>query len=91
MMTTEEESASCDETTGVREDSHEQLGSKPDQDDKLIVTAWYSMCVALQEQERRPSGCPSRTPDQAQSFLAQQRQYTQSRSRKGLSPNHKPK
>ncbi|XP_041726355.2 protein Hook homolog 2-like [Coregonus clupeaformis] len=87
MMMTEEETTSCDVTmTAVQEDSHERIMSRQDQEEKLTITNWYSMCVALQQQEQelRLSEGSSRPPGQAQSFLAQQRQSTQARSRRGM-------
>ncbi|XP_031655369.1 protein Hook homolog 2-like [Oncorhynchus kisutch] len=93
-MMTEEETTSCDVImTAVKEDSHERILSRQDQEEKLTITDWYSMCVTLQHQELRLSEGSYRPPGQAQSFLAKQRQSTQARSRRGmgLSPKLQPR
>uniref|UniRef100_A0A8C2C6E3 Hook microtubule tethering protein 2 n=1 Tax=Cyprinus carpio TaxID=7962 RepID=A0A8C2C6E3_CYPCA len=59
----------------------EKTRSRHDQEEKLIISAWYNMGMALQQKvtgERSGSGSGP-----AQSFLAQQRQWTQ--ARRGLS------
>ncbi|XP_013986175.1 protein Hook homolog 2-like [Salmo salar] len=93
---TEEETTACDVImTAVKEDLNERIMSGQDQEEKLAITDWYSMCVTLQQQEQelRLSEGSYRPPGQAQSFLAQQRQSTQARSRRGmgLSPKLQPR
>ncbi|XP_029629986.1 protein Hook homolog 2-like [Salmo trutta] len=92
-MMTEEETTACDVImTAVKEDFNERIMSRQEQEENLTITDWYSMCVTLQQQELRLSGS-DRPPGQAQSFLAQQRQSTQARSRRGmgLSPKLQPR
>uniref|UniRef100_A0A8C1QP84 Calponin-homology (CH) domain-containing protein n=1 Tax=Cyprinus carpio TaxID=7962 RepID=A0A8C1QP84_CYPCA len=63
------------------EHDFERTRSRHDQEEKLIISAWYNMGMALQQKvtgERSGSGSGP-----AQSFLAQQRQWTQ--ARRGLS------
>uniref|UniRef100_A0A8C2A077 Hook microtubule tethering protein 2 n=1 Tax=Cyprinus carpio TaxID=7962 RepID=A0A8C2A077_CYPCA len=63
------------------EHDSERTRSRHDQEEKLIISAWYNMGMALQQKvtgERSGSGSGP-----AQSFLAQQRQWTQ--ARRGLS------
>uniref|UniRef100_A0A8C2CAT2 Hook microtubule tethering protein 2 n=1 Tax=Cyprinus carpio TaxID=7962 RepID=A0A8C2CAT2_CYPCA len=63
------------------EHDFEKTRSRHDQEEKLIISAWYNMGMALQQKvtgERSGSGSGP-----AQSFLAQQRQWTQ--ARRGLS------
>ncbi|RXN15371.1 Hook -like protein [Labeo rohita] len=63
------------------EHDFERTRSRHDQEEKLIISAWYNMGMALHQKvagERSGSGSGP-----AQSFLAQQRQWTQ--ARRGLS------
>ncbi|XP_046699739.1 protein Hook homolog 2 isoform X1 [Silurus meridionalis] len=50
--------------------------SRHDQEEKLIISAWYNMGMALHQ---KVASERSGVPGQAQSFLAQQRQFTQAR------------
>ncbi|XP_056136233.1 protein Hook homolog 2-like [Lampris incognitus] len=57
-------------------DSQDNTTSRDEQEEKLILNAWQSMSVALQQY----SLCKApRAPGPAQSFLAKQRQSTQAR------------
>ncbi|XP_053494076.1 protein Hook homolog 2-like [Ictalurus furcatus] len=64
----------------------EKSRSRHDQEEKLIISAWYNMGMALhQKAVEEHAG----SPGQAQSFLAQQRQFTQ--ARRGLSARLQPR
>ncbi|GAA6072977.1 protein Hook homolog 2 isoform X1, partial [Tachysurus ichikawai] len=54
----------------------EKSRSRHDQEEKLIISAWYNMGMALHQKVANER---TRVPGQAQSFLAQQRQFTQAR------------
>ncbi|XP_066065546.1 protein Hook homolog 2-like [Chamaea fasciata] len=58
------------------ESDWERSQAQREREERLLVTAWYNMGLALQQQE---GGSPSRPPAGAQSFLAQQRLVTRSR------------
>ncbi|XP_056365930.1 protein Hook homolog 2 [Oenanthe melanoleuca] len=59
------------------ENDWERSRAQREREEKLLVTAWYNMGLALQQQE---GGTPSRAlPSGAQSFLAQQRLATVAR------------
>ncbi|XP_029919547.1 protein Hook homolog 2-like [Myripristis murdjan] len=73
-------------TAALQEDSQSNARTRQEQEEELILTAWHSMSVALQQH----SLCEeSRAPGQAQSFLAKQRQSTQ--ARRGFSPRLQPR
>uniref|UniRef100_A0A673IYD9 Calponin-homology (CH) domain-containing protein n=1 Tax=Sinocyclocheilus rhinocerous TaxID=307959 RepID=A0A673IYD9_9TELE len=59
----------------------ERTRSRHDQEEKLIISAWYNMGMALHQKVAGERSGPGSAP--AQSFLAQQRQWTQ--ARRGLS------
>ncbi|XP_016116949.1 protein Hook homolog 2-like [Sinocyclocheilus grahami] len=59
------------------EHDFERTRSRRDQEEKLIISAWYNMGMALHQKVSGSGSGP------AQSFLAQQRQWTQ--ARRGLS------
>uniref|UniRef100_A0A4W5LU56 Hook microtubule tethering protein 2 n=1 Tax=Hucho hucho TaxID=62062 RepID=A0A4W5LU56_9TELE len=63
------------------EHDYEKSRSRHDQEEKLIISAWYNMGMALQQKVVGERSGPS---NQAQSFLAQQRQSTH--ARRGLAP-----
>uniref|UniRef100_A0A671Q5X2 Protein Hook homolog 2-like n=1 Tax=Sinocyclocheilus anshuiensis TaxID=1608454 RepID=A0A671Q5X2_9TELE len=63
------------------EHDFERTRSRHDQEEKLIISAWYNMGMALHQKVAGERSGPSSAP--AQSFLAQQRQWTQ--ARRGLS------
>ncbi|XP_066564038.1 protein Hook homolog 2 [Amia ocellicauda] len=68
------------------ENDYEKSKSRHDQEEKLIISAWYNMGMALHQKvtsERTSGG------GVAQSFLAQQRQSTN--ARRGLSPRLQPR
>ncbi|XP_050926774.1 protein Hook homolog 2-like [Lates calcarifer] len=88
MMTTNKNARLFDTTmTAGPEDSQgRNMRSRPEQEEKLILTAWKSMSSALQQH----SLCEdSAAPGPAQSFLAKQRQSTQ--ARRVLSPRLQPR
>uniref|UniRef100_A0A4W4HQD0 Calponin-homology (CH) domain-containing protein n=1 Tax=Electrophorus electricus TaxID=8005 RepID=A0A4W4HQD0_ELEEL len=58
------------------EHDFEKTRSRHEQEEKLIISAWYNMGMALQQ---KVTGERNSSPGQAQSFLAQQRQSTQAR------------
>ncbi|XP_047672060.1 protein Hook homolog 2 isoform X2 [Tachysurus fulvidraco] len=58
------------------EHDFEKSRSRHDQEEKLIISAWYNMGMALHQKVANER---TRVPGQAQSFLAQQRQFTQAR------------
>ncbi|XP_069783242.1 protein Hook homolog 2 isoform X2 [Narcine bancroftii] len=58
------------------ENDFEKNKSQRDQEEKLIISAWYNMGMALHQ---RVSEERSQSPGQSQSFLAQQRQATNAR------------
>ncbi|KAM6956895.1 protein Hook homolog 2 [Aplochiton taeniatus] len=58
------------------EHDYEKSKSRHDQEEKLIISAWYNMGMALHQ---KVASERSGSPGQAQSFLAQQRQSTQAR------------
>lgn len=58
------------------ETDFEKNKSQRDQEEKLIISAWYNMGMALHQ---KVSEERSRGPGQSQSFLAQQRQATNAR------------
>ncbi|XP_067088287.1 protein Hook homolog 2-like [Osmerus mordax] len=62
------------------EHDYEKSKSRHDQEEKLIISAWYNMGMALHQRVAGERG-GERTgaPGQAQSFLAQQRQSTSAR------------
>uniref|UniRef100_A0A3B3BRM6 Hook microtubule tethering protein 2 n=1 Tax=Oryzias melastigma TaxID=30732 RepID=A0A3B3BRM6_ORYME len=61
------------------EHDYEKSRSRHEQEEKLIISAWYNMGMALHQKVSGERQGPSH---QAMSFLAQQRQYTN--ARKGL-------
>uniref|UniRef100_H2MLE2 Hook microtubule tethering protein 2 n=1 Tax=Oryzias latipes TaxID=8090 RepID=H2MLE2_ORYLA len=61
------------------EHDHEKSRTRHEQEEKLIISAWYNMGMALHQKVTGERQGPS---NQAMSFLAQQRQYTN--ARKGL-------
>ncbi|XP_042590264.1 protein Hook homolog 2-like isoform X2 [Cyprinus carpio] len=63
------------------EHDFERTRSRHDQEEKLIISAWYNMGMALQQKVAGEKSGSGSGP--AQSFLAQQRQWTQ--ARRGLS------
>lgn len=63
------------------EHDFERTRSRHDQEEKLIISAWYNMGMALHQKVAGERSGPGSAP--AQSFLAQQRQWTQ--ARRGLS------
>ncbi|XP_072531251.1 protein Hook homolog 2 isoform X2 [Salminus brasiliensis] len=68
------------------EHDFEKTRSRHDQEEKLIISAWYNMGMALHQ---KVAGERSGSPGQAQSFLAQQRQSTQ--ARRGLTGRLQPR
>ncbi|XP_039628562.1 protein Hook homolog 2-like isoform X2 [Polypterus senegalus] len=58
------------------EHDFEKAKSRHEKEEKLIISAWYNMGMALQH---RVTQDRTGTPGQAQSFLAQQRQFTNAR------------
>ncbi|NWS84658.1 HOOK2 protein, partial [Toxostoma redivivum] len=59
------------------ENDWERSRAQREREERLLVTAWYNMGLALQQQE---AGTPPRgLPSGAQSFLAQQRLATAAR------------
>ncbi|KAK2864807.1 hypothetical protein Q7C36_003961 [Tachysurus vachellii] len=58
------------------EHDFEKSRSRHDQEEKLIISAWYNMGMALHQKVTNER---TGVPGQAQSFLAQQRQFTQAR------------
>ncbi|XP_072104566.1 protein Hook homolog 2 isoform X1 [Mobula birostris] len=58
------------------ENDFEKNKSQRDQEEKLIISAWYNMGIALHQ---KVTDERSRGPGQSQSFLAQQRQATNAR------------
>ncbi|XP_051988844.1 LOW QUALITY PROTEIN: protein Hook homolog 2-like [Xyrauchen texanus] len=68
------------------EHDFEKTRSRHDQEEKLIISAWYNMGMALHQKVAGERSSSSSGP--AQSFLAQQRQSTQ--ARRGLA-RHKPR
>ncbi|XP_030646091.1 protein Hook homolog 2 isoform X1 [Chanos chanos] len=66
------------------EKDFEKSKSRHDQEEKLIISAWYNMGMALHQ---KVAG--ERSGSQAQSFLAQQRQSTQ--ARRGLGARLQPR
>uniref|UniRef100_A0A8B9H8W8 Hook microtubule-tethering protein 2 n=1 Tax=Astyanax mexicanus TaxID=7994 RepID=A0A8B9H8W8_ASTMX len=68
------------------EHDYEKTRSRHDVEEKLIISAWYNMGMALHQ---KVVGERSSSPGQAQSFLAQQRQSTQ--ARRGLSARLQPR
>ncbi|XP_034397089.1 protein Hook homolog 3-like [Cyclopterus lumpus] len=82
-MTSKEEAGLFDTMTTAASEENEvdDIRSRQEKEEKLILTAWQSMSSAL----RQHSLCKDfRTPGPAQSFLAKQRQATQ--ARRALSP-----
>ncbi|KAM9391722.1 LOW QUALITY PROTEIN: protein Hook homolog 2 [Pholidichthys leucotaenia] len=65
------------------EHDYEKRRARHDQEEKLIISAWYNMGVALHQQVSAERLGPS---NQAMSFLAQQRQS--SNVRRGLTRHH---
>uniref|UniRef100_A0A8C8F5I3 Calponin-homology (CH) domain-containing protein n=1 Tax=Oncorhynchus tshawytscha TaxID=74940 RepID=A0A8C8F5I3_ONCTS len=65
------------------EHDYEKSRSRHDQEEKLIISAWYNMGMALHQKVVGERSGPS---NQAQSFLAQQRQSTH--ARRGLAALH---
>uniref|UniRef100_A0A673WCP6 Hook microtubule tethering protein 2 n=1 Tax=Salmo trutta TaxID=8032 RepID=A0A673WCP6_SALTR len=65
------------------EHDYEKSRSRHDQEEKLIISAWYNMGMALHQKVVGERSGPS---NQAQSFLAQQRQSTH--ARRGLAARH---
>ncbi|XP_046899408.1 protein Hook homolog 2-like [Hypomesus transpacificus] len=88
MATTQDKGSQGDVTAAVREESDERIQSRQDEEEKVIIAAWYSMCVALQQQSLNEGSTSS---SQAQSFLAQQRLSTQARRSLGLTPRILPR
>lgn len=68
------------------EHDYEKNRSRHDLEEKLIISAWYNMGMALHQ---HVAGERSGPPGQAQSFLAQQRQSTN--ARRGLTARHQPR
>ncbi|XP_062387902.1 protein Hook homolog 2-like [Sardina pilchardus] len=68
------------------EHDYEKSKSRHDQEEKLLITAWYNLGMALNQ---KVAGERSGPPGQAQSFLAQQRQSTQ--ARRGLANRLQPR
>ncbi|XP_062872704.1 protein Hook homolog 2-like [Trichomycterus rosablanca] len=68
------------------EHNFEKSRSRHDQEEKLVISAWYNMGMALHQKVVNER---SSVPGQAQSFLAQQRQFTQ--ARRGLSTRLQPR
>ncbi|XP_061086872.1 protein Hook homolog 2-like [Conger conger] len=68
------------------EHDFEKSKSRHEQEEKLIISAWYNMGMALHQ---KVAGDRSGSPGQAQSFLAQQRQS--SHARKGLASRLQPR
>uniref|UniRef100_A0AAR2JIX1 Calponin-homology (CH) domain-containing protein n=1 Tax=Pygocentrus nattereri TaxID=42514 RepID=A0AAR2JIX1_PYGNA len=68
------------------EHDFEKTRSRHDQEEKLIISAWYNMGMALHQ---KVVGERTGSPGQAQSFLAQQRQSTQ--ARRGLTARFQPR
>ncbi|XP_028842952.1 protein Hook homolog 2 isoform X2 [Denticeps clupeoides] len=64
----------------------EKSRSRQDQEEKLIISAWYNMGMALHQKVASERSGPS---GPAMSFLAQQRQSTQ--ARRGLNPRLQPR
>uniref|UniRef100_A0A8C1WSG7 Hook microtubule tethering protein 2 n=1 Tax=Cyprinus carpio TaxID=7962 RepID=A0A8C1WSG7_CYPCA len=60
------------------EHDFERTRSRHEQEEKLIISAWYNMGMALHQKVAGERSGPGSAP--AQSFLAQQRQWTQTRS-----------
>ncbi|MED6279914.1 hypothetical protein CHARACLAT_005649 [Characodon lateralis] len=58
------------------EHDYEKSRARQNQEEKLIITAWYNMGMALHQQV---SGERLGSPNEAKSFLAQQRQSTNAR------------
>uniref|UniRef100_A0A8C7RFB2 Hook microtubule tethering protein 2 n=1 Tax=Oncorhynchus mykiss TaxID=8022 RepID=A0A8C7RFB2_ONCMY len=69
-----------------RKIQHLESRSRHDQEEKLIISAWYNMGMALHQKVVGERSGPS---NQAQSFLAQQRQSTH--ARRGLAARHQPR
>lgn len=65
------------------EHDYEKSKARHDQEEKLIITAWYNMGMALHQKVSGDRVAPS---NQAMSFLAQQRQSTN--ARRGLTRHH---
>ncbi|XP_051796866.1 protein Hook homolog 2 [Acanthochromis polyacanthus] len=65
------------------EHDYEKSKARHDQEEKLIITAWYNMGMALHQKVSGDRLAPS---NQAMSFLAQQRQSTN--ARRGLTRHH---
>uniref|UniRef100_A0A8C7R101 Hook microtubule tethering protein 2 n=1 Tax=Oncorhynchus mykiss TaxID=8022 RepID=A0A8C7R101_ONCMY len=65
------------------EHDYEKSRSRHEQEEKLIISAWYNMGMALHQKVVGERSGPS---NQAQSFLAQQRQSTH--ARRGLAALH---
>ncbi|KAJ7992726.1 hypothetical protein DPEC_G00281660 [Dallia pectoralis] len=68
------------------EHDYEKSRSRHEQEERLIISAWYNMGMALHQKVAGERAGPSH---QAQSFLAQQRQSTQ--ARRGLTARHLPR
>ncbi|XP_062303959.1 protein Hook homolog 2-like [Osmerus eperlanus] len=80
MATTPDKNPQC-VTAAVREESDERIQSRQDEEEKVIIAAWYSMSLTE----------GSTSSSQAQSFLAQQRLSTQARRSLGLTPRILPR
>uniref|UniRef100_A0A3Q1C337 Calponin-homology (CH) domain-containing protein n=1 Tax=Amphiprion ocellaris TaxID=80972 RepID=A0A3Q1C337_AMPOC len=65
------------------EHDYEKSKARHDQEEKLIITAWYNMGMVLHQKVSGDRLAPS---NQAMSFLAQQRQSTN--ARRGLTRHH---
>uniref|UniRef100_A0A3Q4GZ71 Hook microtubule tethering protein 2 n=1 Tax=Neolamprologus brichardi TaxID=32507 RepID=A0A3Q4GZ71_NEOBR len=65
------------------EHDYEKSRARHDQEEKLIISAWYNMGMALHQ---KVSGEQLGSSNQAMSFLAQQRQLTN--ARRGLTRHH---
>lgn len=65
------------------ENDYEKSRARHDQEEKLIISAWYNMGMALHQKMAGERTGPS---SQAMSFLAQQRQSTN--ARRGLTRHH---
>uniref|UniRef100_A0A6Q2YZZ7 Hook microtubule-tethering protein 2 n=1 Tax=Esox lucius TaxID=8010 RepID=A0A6Q2YZZ7_ESOLU len=68
------------------EHDYEKSRSRHEQEEKLIISAWYDMGMALHQKVVGERSGPS---NQAQSFLAQQRQSTH--AKRGLAARHLPR
>ncbi|XP_064355265.1 protein Hook homolog 2 isoform X3 [Dromaius novaehollandiae] len=61
------------------ESDYEKLRAQREQEERLVITAWYNMGLALQQRASDEGGGPGAPPGGAQSFLARQRLATAAR------------